>query len=31
VPLYVYFPADGAAVVLPQILTAGEVLGHVGT
>jgi thiol:disulfide interchange protein DsbD len=31
VPLYVYFPADGAAVVLPQILTVGEVLGHVGT
>jgi thiol:disulfide interchange protein DsbD len=31
VPLYVYFPAEGAPVVLPQILTVGEVLGHVGT
>jgi thiol:disulfide interchange protein DsbD len=31
VPLYVYFPADGAPVVLPQILTVGEVLEHVGT
>jgi thiol:disulfide interchange protein DsbD len=30
VPLYVYFPADGAPEVLPQILTQAEVLGHIG-
>jgi thiol:disulfide interchange protein DsbD len=30
VPLYVYFPADGQPVVLPQILTEAEVLGRIG-
>jgi thiol:disulfide interchange protein len=31
VPLYVYFPPDGAApVVLPQILTEGIVLDRIG-
>jgi thiol:disulfide interchange protein DsbD len=30
VPLYVYYPADGAPEVLPQILTEAEVLGHLG-
>jgi thiol:disulfide interchange protein DsbD len=30
VPLYVYFPAEGAPVVLPQILTEAAILDHVG-
>ncbi len=30
VPLYVWFPADGPPVVLPQILTEGEILGRIG-
>jgi thiol:disulfide interchange protein DsbD len=30
VPLYVYFPADGAPVVLPQILTEAAILGRIG-
>jgi thiol:disulfide interchange protein DsbD len=30
VPLYVYFPADGAPQVLPQILTEAEILGRIG-
>jgi thiol:disulfide interchange protein len=30
VPLYVYFPAEGAPEVLPQILTEAEVLGRIG-
>ena len=30
VPLYVYFPADGSATVLPQILTEAEILGRIG-
>ncbi len=31
VPLYVFFPAHGDPVVLPQILTQTEVLGELGT
>jgi thiol:disulfide interchange protein DsbD len=30
VPLYVYFPANGAPQVLPQILTEAEILGRIG-
>ena len=30
VPLYVYFPANGAPAVLPQILTEAEILGRIG-
>ncbi len=30
VPLYVFYPADGEPVVLPQILTQAEVLGRIG-
>jgi thiol:disulfide interchange protein DsbD len=30
VPLYVYYPAEGEPVVLPQILTAADVLDRVG-
>lgn len=30
VPLYVYYPADGAPQVLPQILTEADVLGRLG-
>jgi thiol:disulfide interchange protein DsbD len=30
VPLYVYFPPDGAPQILPQILTQSEILGRIG-
>jgi thiol:disulfide interchange protein DsbD len=30
VPLYVYFPAEGQPVVLPQILTEAAILDHIG-
>jgi thiol:disulfide interchange protein DsbD len=30
VPLYVYFPPDGAPQILPQILTKSEILGRIG-
>jgi thiol:disulfide interchange protein DsbD len=30
VPLYVFYPADGAPEVLPQILTEAEVMGRIG-